>query len=265
MKCALCRWIIGVALAALCSTAGAQDWNVQLVDDSGDMGYGSRIAVLSDGTPVIAYRGNGNQLYLAWWVAEGGETGWNYVTLGSAWQVDMVLDGAEHLHFVYTFSSTIKYGVYDLPTQSWILGPENVPFSLYNPRVDLAIGFDGSDSVPAIVTHTDNGTPRAAIRDPGTGTWTVEEICTTMTASGTSSIAVDSQGGRHISFYEPSGDNLMYAVKVAGGTEWILQTVDVDGNIGQYSSIIIDESDEVHIAYYDDTNGDLKYATTVLP
>lgn len=257
--------IIGVALAALCSTASAQSWNVQLVDDSGDMGYNSRIVVLSDGTPVIAYRSSSSEFYLAWWVEEGGETGWNYSSLGTAWQIDMLIDADDHLHIAYAASSNTRYGIYDLSTPGWILGPEVVPFSLYDNRIDLTLWFDGGNVIPAIVGNTEGGTPRAAVRDPGTGTWTVGQITTTMTASGTSSIGVDSQGGLHVSFYEPSGDNLMYAVKVAGGTEWILQTVDVGGNIGQYSSILIDENDEVHIAYYDVTNGDLKYATTVLP
>ena len=80
------------------------------------------------------------------------------------------------------------------------------------------------------------------------------------------SIAIDSNGFKHISYYDatiygtPSAIyDLKYATDTSGS--WVVTTVDTAGNVGQYTSIAIDSNDVVHISYFDDTNNDLKYAT----
>ena len=72
------------------------------------------------------------------------------------------------------------------------------------------------------------------------------------------SIAIDSNGYKHISYYDAttnSGD-LKYAT-----CSWVTISVDTTGFVGTDSSIAIDSNDAVHISYYDSTNSDLKYAT----
>jgi hypothetical protein len=73
-----------------------------------------------------------------------------------------------------------------------------------------------------------------------------------------SSIAVDSNGQRHISYYDESFGRLMYAYTNEG--VWLIQIGDNVGDVGMYSSIAVDSMDQVHISYYDSTNGNLKYA-----
>ena len=73
------------------------------------------------------------------------------------------------------------------------------------------------------------------------------------------SIALDSSGNPHISYYDSTNGNLKYAYKTASGS-WITETVDSAGNVGQYTSIALDSSGNPHISYYDSTNRDLKYA-----
>ena len=75
-----------------------------------------------------------------------------------------------------------------------------------------------------------------------------------------SSIAIDSNGFKHISYYDDTNDDLKYATDKTGS--WVTTSVDATWHsVGKYSSIAIDSNDVVHISYYDDTNSNLKYAT----
>jgi hypothetical protein len=257
-----------ITLAVLGASAGAQDWNVQLVDDSGDVGYDSQVAVLSNGTPYIAFVGSGD-LKLAWWVDQGDDSGWNFDVLANAAAgraKEMLVDSQDRLHLVWCSGNNSYYGIYSPVTQDWVLGPEVVPIAQYTAHLDLALWQSGSDLIPVVVGNADSNYPvKLAVRNPGTGAWTAETCSGTYNAAGPSSVAVDALGGYHVSFYEYTGRNLVYAGKPAGGGSWALQTADVTGDIGQYSSIVVNAAGEVYIAYYDVTNGDLKFATTVLP
>jgi PKD repeat protein len=75
------------------------------------------------------------------------------------------------------------------------------------------------------------------------------------------SMALDSFGYPHVSWYHGEYGDLMYTYKDNGG--WHTQVVDGAGwdlDVGRYSSIELDLSDTPHISYYDVTNGALKYA-----
>jgi hypothetical protein len=61
------------------------------------------------------------------------------------------------------------------------------------------------------------------------------------------SIALDSQGDPHISYYDNDGQALKYAHKSNGS--WTLEVVDSASNAGLYTSIVVDASDVPHIAY----------------
>lgn len=246
----------------------SQEWNIQLVDDSGDAGYNSQIVVLSNGTPYIAYK-IGSYIRLTWWVEDGAESGWVFTQLEpstNGYEFEMLADSEDLLHLVWTNNyQPAKYGIYDPANQVWILAPEEIAGSPAYANVGMALIEDGPDKIPHVVANANGGLIWVAERDPGTGVWSVEQVSSVFNCGGTASLGIDSTGGKHISFYEPSGDNLMYAVKAAGGSEWLLQTLDVGGNVGEYSAIIVDDNDDVHIAYYDRTNGDLKFATSTLP
>ncbi|MCH2642389.1 MAG: putative Ig domain-containing protein, partial [Candidatus Thalassarchaeum sp.] len=73
------------------------------------------------------------------------------------------------------------------------------------------------------------------------------------------SIAIDSNGYKHISYYDSTNGDLKYATDKTGS--WVDISVDTTGIVGIWTSIAIDSNDAVHISYYDTTNGGLKYAT----
>jgi hypothetical protein len=76
------------------------------------------------------------------------------------------------------------------------------------------------------------------------------------------SIAIDSTGKPHISYYDDTQGTLKYARW--DGSNWIISTVDSDDNtaLGQYTSIALDNSDHAHISYFYDwyDNSQLRYA-----
>jgi hypothetical protein len=77
---------------------------------------------------------------------------------------------------------------------------------------------------------------------------------------GHTSIALDSSGNPHISYYDATKGDLKYAYNDGS---WHTDTVDNSGNVGEDTSIALDSSGNPHISYYDKTNSNLKYATIV--
>ncbi|HHT9106708.1 MAG TPA: carboxypeptidase regulatory-like domain-containing protein, partial [Candidatus Wujingus californicus] len=73
------------------------------------------------------------------------------------------------------------------------------------------------------------------------------------------SLALDSSGNAHISYWDVTNGDLKYATNASGS--WVTTTVDSAGNVGQYTSIALDSSGKAHISYYDATFRKLKYAT----
>lgn len=73
-----------------------------------------------------------------------------------------------------------------------------------------------------------------------------------------SSIAVDSHGYSHISYYDATHRVLKYAL--IAGLETHISVVDNAADVGRYSAIAVDRAGNPHISYYDATNKDLKYA-----
>ncbi len=73
------------------------------------------------------------------------------------------------------------------------------------------------------------------------------------------SIALDSAGNPHISYYDESQKDLMYAFW--NGTAWNIETVHATGNVGKQSSLAINHLDQPFISYYDTSNKELRFAT----
>jgi len=90
--------------------------------------------------------------------------------------------------------------------------------------------------------------------------WSIETVDSEGSVGKYNSIAVDSEGNPHISYYDYTNNYLKYAKWT--GSEWTIQTVDSTGYgyIGDYNSIAVDSADNPHISYLDWLNGDLKYA-----
>jgi len=242
----------------------AQEWNIQVVDDAGSAGYCSKITATSDGIPYILYQANGSLITLTWWVSGGGPGGWERITWGDydGYHIvmDVEADPYDDVHVAYTNMVSpyrIKYGVFDHATKSWSLSPE-VAVTSYG---DLSLAVrDSSGAIIPAIAYSQRGAPNAlkiTIRDPNSGVWNNDTIFDDY-ETDRPSIAVDSAGKLHVSFYETTGQNLMYATNTSGF--WICEYVDISGDVGSQSAIAIDAGDVPYIVYYDATNTDLKYA-----
>ena len=258
-----------ILLIAFSTPAAAQEWIFQVVDDAGDMGYQSRIAVTSDGSPHILYLSSGGAVMLASWVPTGpGEGGWERLLLDSgaspANAIDMLVDANDKLHITYGsyFYGRINYIVYDPVAKTYIVPRETVVSEAGD--VDLALFESGGKIYPAIAYIAYNKL-KLATRDPDSHLWSIQTIYDDHNAYYAPSIACDSAGGLHISFYENDGANLMYATNANESHTWISEYVDLPGNVGRYSAIVLDSGDVPYIVYYDATNTDLKYAKLVTP
>ena len=71
-----------------------------------------------------------------------------------------------------------------------------------------------------------------------------------------SSIAIDSYGFKHISYFDATNIDIKYATDKTGS--WVTISIDTSGNVGSSTSIAIDSNDAVQISYYDATNTALK-------
>ncbi len=83
------------------------------------------------------------------------------------------------------------------------------------------------------------------------GTWRIQTIDSaaglTADEAEHTSIALDSSGHPHISYYDRSFNDLGYAR--FDGNSWTVQVVDSEGHVGGYSSLALDSLDRPHISY----------------
>ena len=90
-------------------------------------------------------------------------------------------------------------------------------------------------------------------------TWTVQTVDAAADVGEFTSLAIDSNGNLHASYWDHHWDDLKYAKLT--GSSWTIMPVDTKGQVGYLgTSIAVDSNNNPHISYHDYTNSALKYA-----
>jgi ribosomal protein L40E len=231
-------------------------WSVQPVDSIGDVGRFSSLAFNLAGAPCISYFDftNGDLKY----ATKSGST-WVPTTVDSTGYVgeysSLVLDSSGNPRISYYDSTNgdLKYARWT--GSAWSVQPVDsigdvgqysslVLDSSGNPRISYYDSTNGDLKYAAWSTQ---------ILPPG---WLINTVDYTGDVGQYTSIALDSSGHSHISYYDKTNGDLKYL-----GSSWFTYAVDSTGDVGMSSSLAFDSSGDPHICYLDRTNYDLKYAS----
>ena len=164
---------------------------------------------------------------------------------------------------VLMVSMSLSVGLVELNKAPWLgedgeseLGEVNTPMHTTAPSISY------SSSTLALSNNTAM-TP-LTVTNSG-GTIGIPVAIDYGTVSQHVSMALDSDGYKHVTFYDSTNKDLYYSTDASG--VWVNSTVETEGWVGRDATIAVNSTDGVHIAYYSLKNGvnqytrDLKYAT----
>lgn len=129
---------------------------------------------------------------------------------------------------------------------------------------DTGISLDANGKVHIVYDGTGGDIKYAT---NATGSWVISTVESGAYSGvlGNDSIAIDSYGKVHISYFKASGIDLKYATNVSGTwqTSTVINGGSTAGTLPGYSaSIDTDSNNKIHISYYDDASPDsIKYIT----
>lgn len=220
----------GLRMAKYVGTGGNcgsdNNWACELVDNDGNVGQYSSIALAPDGLPIIAYfsTSNGGALKLA----IRGVFDWDIRTIDDP-----------------LFETAGQY-----------------PSLAVNTNVRTAISyyhsnFTGDDSL-WYAEYVGGGQGNCSDHDYDCVQVNYGDLMGKYT-----SLALDSTDRPHIAYYDGGMDALKYATYDGG---WLQRWISTSqGSGGQFASLAVDvnNGDRSHIAYYDSVNGTLEYAVFV--
>ncbi|MGB2346753.1 MAG: putative Ig domain-containing protein, partial [Candidatus Poseidoniaceae archaeon] len=240
----------------------------------------SSIAIDSNGVLHISYFDDTNK-DLKYAICSSGCTtasNWNKVSVDTTGLVgyysSMAIDSNDALHISY-FDDTnkdLKYAT----CSSGCTTASNWNIASIDTSGDVgyytSIAIDSNDALH--ISYFDNTNTDLKYATCSSGCTTASNWNTVSVDSFGSSIfskevrtdlAIDSNGGVHISYFDNTNDDLKYATCSSGCTtasNWNNVSVDTtDDVVGYSASIGIDSNDVLHISYSDKTNNNLKYAT----
>ncbi len=232
------------------------NWQIEVVDSAGDVGAFLSFTLDDDDLAHIAYYNDtgvstGNLKYAHWngssWAIETVDNG---TDTGTDTAIDIDSNGYPHISYADNANGNLQYARWD--GSAWQLetvhNGDHVGF--YN---DIALD---EDDYPRIC-YRDNaiGFLRYAAWDGNAWQLEILDDDADERVGAFSSIAIDSQGYTHVSYYDWP-DYMRYARW--NGTDWDIEIVDSGG---RHTSLVLDENDYPHISHDEYSTTSLKYAS----
>ncbi len=248
-----------ITLVCLADLAQSTGWQREWVDQRSNFEKLTDRSLRIDGSGHLHIAYGGDYLYHTWHD-------------GSSWHREMVdscpgtgpwaslaLDPSGCLHIAYGYTppggqgtEALKYACQD-PSGWHIETLWSGPGERTSVAVDSA-GFPHICHCSGSVEYPDYDLNYAYKDGAGWHHEVVESTC----VSRDCSMALDSGGAPHISFYDHTNGDLKYASRHASG--WTVQTVHSTGNVGSHCSIALDANGKPRISYRDNSNANLGYA-----
>ena len=244
----------------------SQTWNIQTVDNSGDVGHWSDVAYDSQGYPHICYyNATRYSLMYARWNGEG----WDIEEIGaglssSTWgqYCSIAIDQSDKPHIAFSRYNTFQltYATKDAQGQ-WQVTTAGSSSGYYGKYTSIVLTYGYGKVIPNIAHYNYFfNNLYYTYRDPQTDAWVNVPVDQGSDVGMWTDIAADAAGKLYISYYDAADKDLKFAY--FNLTEWSNIIVDgLDSDVGQMTSIVVDAGGLVHITYYDETNADLKHAT----
>ncbi|WP_144060459.1 hypothetical protein [Archaeoglobus sulfaticallidus] len=242
-------------------------WHIETVESGFDrgivVGEYTSVALDSNDNPHISYcNATFLNLEYAWKDSNGN---WHTETVddgGIGTSIALDSNGNPHISYSYN-NGSIKYAYKDIFGWHTVFVEVGCSTWMVYPYTSLALDSNGNPHISYCYYYNNTfGEIKYAemFFNPIQHEW--ERVIETVDSSGGGrhpSLALDSNGNPHISYYDATNGDLKYAYKDANG--WHIETVDSEGDVGKYTSLALDSNGYPHISYYDATNGDLKYTT----
>lgn len=235
-------------------------WNYTTVDSYDMVGRYGSLAVDSSGQAGMVYYHSSNcELRYASGTSRFNVKVVDTNTITGVYTSMAVLGSQPRIVYLNDSQSRLMYAYLD--SSGW---NTEVISSFNDTGVDASLALGKNGTAHVVFWQYHGGTPDGIVsslhyirRD--SGGWRSFEIVDEGVGIGfQSSLAVDSNGNPHASYYDEGNGDLKYAYRSGGS--WVVQTIDADGNVGNYSALALDSSNRPWISYYDETNGNLKVA-----
>lgn len=242
-----------VLLAFLGISTVSAAWNIQTIDNSGNVGEYTSLALDLSGYPHISYYDDNNLdlKYIYWdgtqWIKETVDSSGS---VGRYTSLAMDNNGYPHISYYDYTNSALKYAYWD--GSQWNL--QTVESGGVGWFTSIAMDSNGYPQI-SYYDITNSALKYAS----WTGTsWNIEIVDNMGDVGWSTSLALDGNNYPHISYYDYTNSALKYASWT--GTQWVLETVDNAAQVGVSTSLALDSNGYPHISYSDYTNFDLKYA-----
>jgi hypothetical protein len=237
-------------------------WSNTVIDAGAQVGQGVRLAMDRFGQPHIAYMDltHGSMKYAAQFLGTWQTSVVNVAGMRPAHGHALAVDSTGKPHIAYSDRSTKKIMYATLNGATWTAEPvtddKGTDIEKY-----ISLAFDAADN-PHISFHDSTYTEinlKYAHKANGTWLMSVVDVLPKGITGLYNSIAIDSSGKPHISYYNYFSGSLWYARW--NGSTWDKTQVDSEYMSGFYTSLALDTLNHPHICYSSEINYIVKYAT----